>query len=42
MSQRNKLRTRRMWAYGASLGRIAKALNLTVIAVAYELTQGNA
>lgn len=39
MSQRNIKRARLMWAHGASLGRIACALNCTVIAVAYQLTQ---
>lgn len=42
MSQRNKIRTKRMYSLGASLGRIAKALNVTVMAVAYVLAQGGA
>lgn len=38
MSQRNINRCRVLWNQGASLGRIASALNCTVISVAYQLT----
>lgn len=42
MSTRNKLKCRELYAAGASLGRIASALNCSVLAVAYELTQKDA
>ncbi len=42
MSQRNIKRARRLYAHGASLGRIAKALNCTVLSVAYQLVEGQA
>lgn len=38
MTQRNRTRVAQMHAAGASVGRIAKALNLTVVAVQYELS----
>lgn len=38
MSQRNRSRCRDMYLAGASLGRIASALNCTVLAVAYQLS----
>lgn len=38
MSQRNIKRAKQLHAHGASLGRIAKALNCTVMAVAYQLS----
>lgn len=40
MSQHNKHMTRIYYAAGASIGRIAKALNVTVRAVAHELSRG--
>lgn len=42
MSQRNISRCREMYAAGASIGRIASALNCTVISVAYQLSIGEA
>lgn len=40
MSQRNIIRARAMWADGCPIGRIAAALNCTVIAVAFQLSRG--
>lgn len=40
MSAHNRLQTRILYAAGSSIGRIARALNVTVMAVAYELTRG--
>ena len=42
MSQRNIHRCYRLYAAGASIGRIARCLNCTVISVAFQLSRGEA
>lgn len=38
MSPQNIRRARRMYAFGSSIGRIASCLNVSVLAVAYQLS----
>ena len=40
MSKRNITIAHQMYSEGSSIGRIASALNCSVMAVAYQLTQG--